>query len=211
MNIRNFSIHLAAMAVAVVISGSSPAYAQDEGTPIRECIHECVGIQRDCFQGCRALVADCMNGPRLEMRLCRADCTSQFEAESPELAACMTDCRETILAPALEECRPLGRECAQQCLPGSCLRICRPEGPGIGEPDECRAGCALGLRQCARGGRAALYECLSPCRELTDPAEILACRESCVETAKANAHECREGFAGCTATCEEPSETTTLP
>lgn len=214
MRTRRFLTKLAILAV-VALCGSAlafPAGAESPPPPgsARECYRECRALSGQCLRACNAAFADCMLGARLEMRACRSDCVDQFEEGTPELESCLLTCREEILAPALAECRPLRRECGPQCLPGSCLRICHPDGDGLDELDECRAGCAVELRRCAREGKRALRECLAPCFEIADEAEREACTLSCADAARERAAECREGFESCSVGCETTT-TTTLP
>ncbi len=214
MRTRRFTTFGAAAAAAVLflsLAGSAGAeFAPPPPGPVLECVRECVGLRRDCARACNASFLDCMSGARLEMRMCRAGCVEQFGEDTPELETCLATCRDEIVIPAREECGALRRECAPQCQPGPCLLLCRPDGGGIGEDDECRGACARDLRSCAGEGKAALWECLSPCRSLTDEAEREACATTCVEAARAGAAACKEGFETCASACEVPTTTTTL-
>jgi len=205
----------AAFALAALLSTSAAAPAAAElprpTGPIGECLVECAGLGLQCVRGCNAAFNDCVRGAKLEMRVCRNECAEQFEEETPEFEACTATCRQEILVPAREECGPLRRECVSQCWPGPCLRICGPRGDGVGEVDECRAGCAGELRSCAKAGKAALRECLAPCRSLTDEVERHECFAACAQDARAGAAACREEYRSCSAGCDEAVTTTTLP
>lgn len=200
-----------ALTALLTASAFSPASAEGPGGPgpVAQCLEECRASRGDCVGGCNAAFADCMRGPRLEARICRRDCVAQFEEDSIELEGCVETCRTEIVVPARQECGPARRECVPECGPALCPRLCRPGGGGLDEVDECRVACAVDLRSCSKAGKAALQECLAPCRELTEEAERETCVGGCIEAAGAGAAACVEGFQSCSAGCEPT--TTTLP
>lgn len=212
MNAPQNLIRAAVTTALVLIAAVGPASAESRPLPepVLECLDDCRELNHGCARACRAQMADCMSGPLLDFRICRHDCEVEFGRDTPEFETCVLECRDTILAPAREECRPLRRECIKSCSPGRCRRVCGPDGPGIDEVDLCKGECASGLTKCVRGNRAALHECLVPCRELEDVSELLACAGNCADAAADNALGCREDYADCASKCE-PVTDTTLP
>jgi len=175
-----------------------------------QCLLDCREARRGCGEACGAGFATCMAGPRIEMGQCRDGCVAEFEAESPELEACVQTCRAEILVPAREVCGPQRQECRTTCRPSHCLHICRPDGEVPPEISECRVACGAALYECASAVRAELRECMTPCREILDEVEREACAATCIENTRDDAIACHEGFRSCAAECVvEPTTTTT--
>ena len=194
---------LATLAFAFSLGLVGPAEAQINF----ECVSECRQARNDCRGACNADFRDCLRGPRLEARLCRADCRDTTEEETTEREDCLSACRADIFAPAREACSELRQDCRPVCSPRGCRRGCRGgDGPVL---DECTQGCVSELRACANEGREERRECGATCREIEDETARRECFEGCVDSLGEGHGACRSEFETCAGGCQETSTTTT--